>query len=373
MPRPRTFPTLSSPVYPGSDVPCRDCVNKSAACSCCLRPETRFTVLGVEDEARDRFEPNWLLRNPHLQTALGLRSRNAPDVASEHMRITAFDGDTLNVYCDPDIADGPGAPIVLVAHGMEGSHRSPSVRRLRAGARALGWNSVALLHRSCGRKLNEAKRLYHTGETRDLASVVRFIVERWPERRLFVVGYSLSGSQLIHWLGNGQHVIPSQLQAAAAVSPPFDLTVTAPAIDRALGGLYRRYFLKRLIPKALAKARQHAGTLDESKLRAIRSLRDFDEAVTAVLHGFSGADDYYRTASCSRHLPQIARPLLVIAAEDDPFNPSRTIPREACAMNPHVRTVFTRRGGHCGFIAGNLRHPTYWAEERVLRFLGSIV
>jgi uncharacterized protein len=318
--------------------------------------------------AQTPFEPHWLLRNRHLQTLLALRSGNVPETASQHARVPTFDGDVLDVYFQEDVAAAAGVPILLVAHGMEGSARSPSVKRLRFGARAHGWNSVALVHRSCGRGSNESKRLYHSGETEDLASVVQWIIERWPRSPLFVAGYSLSGSQLIHFLGNGRHVLPDQLKAAACISPPFDLTVTAPEIDRALGGVYRRYFLRRLIPKALAQARRHPGTLNEAKVRAIRSLRDFDDAVTAVLHGFRDADDYYRSGSAAPHVPHVARPLLLLASEDDPFNPGHTIPRAACVQNPFVHGLFTRHGGHCGFVAGSVRRPSYWAEEQVLRF-----
>jgi predicted alpha/beta-fold hydrolase len=314
------------------------------------------------------FEPHWLLRNRHVQTLLAMRSRNIPEFASQHARVPTFDGAALDVYFRADVAAPSGVPILLVAHGMEGSARSPSVRRLRLGAHARGWHSVALVHRSCGRRMNESKRLYHSGETEDLASVVRWIVERWPGSPLFVAGYSLSGSQLIHFLGNGRHVVPTEVRAAACISPPFDLTVSAPEIDRALGGVYRRYFLRRLIPKALAHARRNPGTLNEAKLKAIRSLRDFDDAVTAVLHGFRDADDYYRTGSCAQHLSQVSRPLLVLASEDDPFNPGHTIPRAACAQNPLVHGLFTRHGGHCGFVAGSVRRPSYWAEGQVLRF-----
>jgi len=300
-----------------------------------------------------------------------MRSGNLPELESQHARVPTFDGAALDVYFHADFGANTGVPIVLVAHGMEGSPRSPSVRRLRLGANARGWNSVALVHRTCGRGVNESKRLYHSAETEDLASVVRWIVERWPGSPLFLAGYSLSGSQLIHFLGNGRHVVPREVQAAACISPPFDLTVSAPEIDSVFGGVYRRYFLRRLIPKALAHARRNPGTLDEAKVSKIRSLRDFDEAVTAVLHGFRDADDYYERGSCARHLPQVSRPLLVVASEDDPFNPGHTIPRAACAENPLVQGLFTRHGGHCGFVAGSVRRPSYWAEAQVLSFFES--
>jgi predicted alpha/beta-fold hydrolase len=319
------------------------------------------------------FKPHWLLRSRHVQTVFATLGRNEPDPPSQHALVATPDGDALDVYYDAESDRDPSRPIVLIAHGMEGSHRSPYVRRLRDNVRAEGWHSMAMVHRSCGRRLNATRRLYHAGEAEDLATVVDWIVERWPGRRFFVAGYSLSAGQVARWLGAGRHSIPESLGAAAAISPPFDLTQSVPEIDRALAGVYRRSFLRRLIPKALAKARQHPGSLDEMKVRAIRTLHDFDDAVVAALHGFRDADDYHRTGSCAQFLHNVQRPLLLIASEDDPFSPERTIPRHTCADNPFLHTLFTARGGHCGFVAGTVRTPIFWAEQQVVRFFATHV
>lgn len=320
------------------------------------------------------FEPTRALSNRHVQTVLRLVLRQAPDAPLRAASIPTPDGDVLDVYLDGAADSAPKtAPLVLLVHGLEGSHLSPYVRTLRRLVMAKGWSSVSMVLRSCGGRLNLAPRLYHTGETEDLATVVRWVVERWPERSLLLAGYSLGGNQVAKWLGTQGDAVPANVRAAAAVSPPFDLTVTAPQIDAALFGIYRRKFLRTLLPKALAKARQHPGLLDPARLAAIRSLRDFDDAVTAVLHGFVDADDYYRRSGCAQYLAGVRRPLLLVASADDPFTPGETIPEALCRGHRWLHGCFTRHGGHVGFVAGTPLEPSYWSELELLRFFDDVL
>jgi predicted alpha/beta-fold hydrolase len=320
------------------------------------------------------FEPTRALSNRHVQTVLRLLLRQAPDVPLRAVSIPTPDGDVLEAYLDSAADSAPeAAPVVLIVHGLEGSHLSPYVRTLRRLVQARGWSSVSMVHRSCGGRLNLAPRLYHTGETQDLATVVRWIVERWPRRDLLVVGYSLGGNQVAKWLGSHGDALPTSVRAAAAVSPPFDLTLTAPQIDAALFGIYRRKFLRTLIPKALAKARQYPDLLDPTRLASIRTLRDFDGAVTATLHGFVDADDYYRHSGCGQYLSGVRRPLLLVASADDPFTPGETIPEALCRGHRWLHGLFTRQGGHVGFVAGTPLQPSYWSELELLRFFDSIL
>jgi predicted alpha/beta-fold hydrolase len=314
------------------------------------------------------------LSNRHVQTVLRLVLPRGPDVALREVSIPTPDGDLLEAYLDTASDSAPDTtPVVLIVHGLEGSQRSPYVRTLRRLVHAKGWSSVSMVHRSCGRQLNRAPRLYHTGETEDLATVVRWLVERWPRRPVFVVGYSLGGNQVAKWLGTHGDALPPSVCAAAAVSPPFDLTLSAPQLDAALSGLYRRAFLRTLLPKALAKSDQYPGLLDPARLRAVRTLRDFDGAVTAVLHGFVDADDYYRRSGCAQYLSGVRRPLLLVASADDPFTPGETIPAALCRGHRWLHGLFPRRGGHVGFVAGTPLQPSYWSELELLHFFDDVL
>ncbi|HJL41030.1 MAG TPA: alpha/beta fold hydrolase [Myxococcales bacterium LLY-WYZ-16_1] len=315
---------------------------------------------------RDAFRPPPILANPHLQTVLGTTQRPVRPVEGRRLELwTTPDGDRLRVHV-VDPPDDPG-PTALLVHGLEGSADSPYVHGLTRRLIDRGWGVVVFDQRSCGGQLNAAPRLYHTGDTSDLDFVVRRLVERGPDRPLALVGVSMGANQILKWLGT--HPVPDQVQGAAAICPPFDLTVSGPHMDRRQPW-YVQYFLRRLIPKALAKERQFPGILDAARVRRARTFRTFDDAATAPLHGFSGADHYYREASCGPHLGAIDRPVLLLAAADDPFNPAETLPTALCRDHPSLIPRFVDRGGHVGFVDGRPGAFRYWMDEEVARFVG---
>src|SRR5690606_6397204 len=226
-----------------------------------------------------------------------------------------------------------------------------------------------LVHRSCGGRINERQRTYHSGETGDLASVVDYLSACFPDRPLFVVGYSLSANQVAKWFGSEGEALPKAVVAGVAVSPPFDLAVTSRRIDASLWGLYRRAFLRSLRPKGVEKHRRHPGLLDIQRIRSLKTLRDFDDAVTAPLHGFQSAEDYYQKAIWTPFAASIRRPLLVLAARDDPFSKASSIPAGLGETSPWLHLLLTDRGGHVGFVQGCLSQPVYWSEMQICRIL----
>jgi len=309
------------------------------------------------------FNPAPGLRNAHAQTLYGTLARRSPDLMTRVEEWTTPDDDFVMVH----IIDPParGAPIALLLHGLEGSARSPYVRGLGRQLRALGYGVVAFEQRSCSGRLNRARRLYHSGVTDDLAFVIGRIGARWPGAPVFAAGVSLGGNQLGRWLGT--EAVPDFVRAAALVSPPFDLTVSGPHMDRRQIG-YVRYFLRTLIPKALAKERQYPGCLDPRLVRSARDFDRFDTHATAALHGFADAQDYYRTVSCGQYLFDVRTPTLLVAASDDPFNPGTTLPRRVAESSPFLLPCFLPRGGHVGFVGGRMTRPRYWLESAIPSF-----
>lgn len=313
------------------------------------------------------FRAPWWLRGAHGQTVWSPLFRRVAPVGVRRERWTTPDDDCLYVH----VLDGvPGAPVVLVLHGLEGSVRSNYVQGLFQQIKALGWTMVALEYRGCSGEENRARRLYHNGETRDLAFVVRRLVERDPAVRLYIAGFSLGGNVTALWLGKHAGEVPAQVRGAAVVSAPYEPTVAGPHIDRVVGGAYSRHFLKGLIPKAVAKERQFPGCIDIERVRRCRTLWEFDECATAVLHGFEGADDYWTKTGSGQHLGAVRVPTLLLSAADDPFNPASTLPRRQAAESPWLHGVFPERGGHVGFVYGRPWDTRHWAEEQIVRFFG---
>ena len=312
------------------------------------------------------FQPPRWLRGAHAQTVFGTLLRPGPRLPLRRERWELPDGD----FVDVDRLDGPpAAPLLLVLHGLEGSSSSHYVRGFLDQARRRGWRGLALNFRSCSGEPNRLLRSYHSGETGDLAEAVARARRESQDAPLFAAGCSLGGNVLVKWLGEQGSSAP--LRAAAAVSVPFDLQACARALDApgAMSFVYRTRFLRTLKRKALAKARLFPG-IDAARVRSARTLFEFDEAVTAPVHGFAGAEDYWARSSSGPYLPRVGVPLLLLSAEDDPFIPAACLPREAAALNRSVTLEVHPHGGHLGFVAGGFL-PWFWAEWRVAEFLAA--
>jgi hypothetical protein len=165
------------------------------------------------------------------------------------------------------------------------------------------------------------------------------------------------------------------VRAAAVISVPFDLARCARALDGPgfWNWVYRERFLRRLRRKALAKARRFPGVLDAAVIRTATTFSAFDGLVTAPMHGFASAEDYWTRCSAGRFVAGVRRPLLAISALDDPLVPPESLPLADAAANPAVTLLATPRGGHVGFISGPPFRPRYWAEARAVAFLAEAV
>lgn len=318
------------------------------------------------------FRPAWWLPGPHLQTVGGRWLRSKLDIPFHRERLELPDGD----FIDLDFAFKPlgsadqSRPIVLVLHGLEGSAQSGYARQLYRALRDHEIDSVGLNFRSCSGGPNRLPRLYHSGETEDLRWVLRLLAQRYPQRRRGVVGVSLGGNVLLKFLGESGASVRPYVEAAVAISVPFDLSAGADSLLRPRGRLYAAFLLRKLRRKIKIKREMMPPGVDVSRAAAARTFREFDDAATAPLHGFASAEDYYQRSSCCRFLEEIRVPTYLLHSADDPFLPPRCIPRRTVEANPHLSATFTARGGHVGFVSGNTPfRPTFWAEQEAVRFL----
>lgn len=328
--------------------------------------------------SQDAFRPAWWLPGPHLQTVWGTLTRRRDVLPYRRERLPTPDGDEIWI----DHVDGPaGAPRVVVLHGLEGSSYSVYVQGILETARARGWRGAALNFRSCAREPrrldrwipNLRPRLYHSGETGDFGLAVAHLAAADPASPLVAVGASLGGNVLLKWLGEN----PAQtvLLAAATLSVPYDLGAGARYMERGLGPRYLARFLATLREKAEDLARRFpeaAARLDLRRARAARTFVAFDDAATAPLHGFTGAEDYYARSSSLGFVARIRTPTLCISSEDDPFLPGSVLDAVAERASPAVRLRRTARGGHIGFVGGGAG-PRFWAERTVVDWLASRV
>jgi uncharacterized protein len=325
------------------------------------------------------FRPAWWLPGAHAQTIAGRYVRPPHGVHYRRERLETPDGDFLDLdwaAVDGVPAAGDEAPLCVIVHGLEGSAQSSYVLETSRALAEHGVRAVAMNFRLCSGEPNRTARFYHAGETGDLGFLLDLLAARFPRATLLGVGFSLGANVLLKYLGEqGQ---ASRIRAAVAVSVPFDLGRGADKLAATfMGRFYTRHFVRRLVDKYRLK---HAAgiripgvELDERRVLRSGSFRDFDEVLTARLHGFSGADDYYTRSSSARYLHAIRVPTLLVHALDDPFVDERAIPHAAIDANPVLHTAFVPHGGHVGFITGSPRRPWFWAEREAARFLASRV
>ena len=319
------------------------------------------------------FVPAWFAPGPHLQTLWGKLVRRPARVATRVERWPTPDGDELELH---RLDARSGAPRLLLLHGLEGTIRSHYLQGMLAEARRRGWAADVLIFRGCNGEVPRARRMYHSGETTDLDLVVRRLAREHPGEPLVLAGFSLGGNVLLKWLGEHARDIPAEVAGAAAVSVPFDLERGSRRIERGFSRVYSRHFLRTLRLKAMAKLAQDPGVFDASRLAAAETIFDFDDAVTAPLHGFSGAVDYYTRSSSLGFLSRIRTPTLLLSARDDPFLPREVLDDVAMLVSDSdfIIADFPSHGGHVGFVGGRAPwRPDYYAERRVASFLGALM
>jgi len=322
---------------------------------------------------RSPFEPARWLRNRHAQTIypnLPWSWRSRPALRRDSLELP--DGDVTAVDWLTDTDDMPdAAPLLVILHGLEGSAESSYARMLMEAARDRGWRSCVLHFRDCGDYTNRLPRRYHAGETNDL----RFFLNQLQTRReasqnpgpVVAVGYSLGGNVLLKYLGESGDETP--LSAAAAVCAPLDLHECAEALNIGFSKVYQRYLLKRMKFAVTRKFDRDTAAFDWNKAMNARNFAEFDDAVTAPLHGFNGKQDYYDRCSSVHFLKDISKPTLIVNSLDDPFMTHNVIPAPE-RLSEHVTLEVSEIGGHVGFIdGGSPWRPTFYLPDRILHFL----
>jgi predicted alpha/beta-fold hydrolase len=157
------------------------------------------------------------------------------------------------------------------------------------------------------------------------------------------------------------------VRAAAAVSAPVDLTAAGDALGRGFNMLYTRNFLVTMKRKGAVKLARFPGLFDGPRVARSRTLREFDDLVTAPLHGFRDVADYWSRASAKPWLAHIRVPTLMVNARNDPFLPAANLPR-ADEVSPQVTLEFPEAGGHVGFVDGPFPGRYDWLPRRIASF-----
>ncbi len=317
----------------------------------------------------ESFSPRRGLTGGHRQTLAGalLRPQNLLP-APEPRRFRVDDETQVLALCHWQLERQRCLTLVIV-HGLEGSASSPYVLGTASKAWQAGMNVVRFNVRNCGGTEGLCSTLYHSGLSGDVGEVVWALVRNGLPR-IALVGFSMGGNQVLKLAGEWGRIAPPELRAVAAVSPGIDLAACADAIHCWENRVYEWNFLWSLKRTLRRKSACFPGKFQLAGLTGMRSIRDFDNRITAPHWGFADADDYYARASASAVLPRIAIPALIVHSADDPFVRLTSETRERIAANPNLQLIETTHGGHCAFLAAPNGYDGRWAERQVVAFLG---
>lgn len=310
------------------------------------------------------FKPAWWLTNMHGQTLYRTLTHRTNAIVDAYERLELPDGDFIDLAWRTNGLKND-APLIILLHGLGGSENSAYVTTLFDAFNESGYRVVLMNFRGASREPNRLPRFYHGGDTADLAFLLNTMKLREPTTKKAVVGISLGGNVLLKWLGETGS--QSLIDAAVAVSVPFQLKNVVQKINKGFSRVYQNHLLEKLRTVFLQKLDVVNDQLPLSKQRlySIKSLYEFDEQVTAPLHGFASVDEYYQKSSSRQYLPQIQTPTLIIHAQDDPFMTSDILPTSK-ELSPDILLELSQYGGHVGFIAEKRQG---WLEQRIPNFL----
>ena len=316
----------------------------------------------IEDRS---FKPYFLLKNRHVNTLYRFLFSNTK-IKFNRKRLETKDND----FIDLDFSSVSSNKIVIAIHGLEGSSKSNYINTITQTLNQANYDVVAFNMRGCSGEPNRILSSYHSGKTEDLLEIISYLENNYNYEQIHVVGYSLGGNLTLKFMGEFVNDMPDSIVSAVGISVPCDLKGSVESISKSENKIYRNGFLKTLKEKALFKAKKFPeANLDVDKIKKATNFYDFDDLVTAPIHGFLDAEDYWSKSSCKQFIKEITHPTLLISSKDDPFLNEACFPITEAKENENFTFIQTKYGGHLGFVEGFNLKKQRWIEKQVLSFI----
>lgn len=318
-----------------------------------------------------RYVPPIPFRSGNIASIYPPLFRPTPAMTPRPERIETPDGDFLDLDHHP-CRIGKSKRLAIISHGLEGNARRKYTLGMARMVTGAGFDAVCWTQRGAGQTPNRKARSYHSGETEDLNTVLTHCLETGEYEQVVLIGFSMGGNQILKYLGEAPHRLPSELSASVTFSVPVDLSASERTIALPSRKVYFEYFMRGLRKKVRTKARLFPDEISESDLAGITTLRQFDDRFTAPNNGFADAEEYYTRSSSKQFLNAIPIPTLLVNAQNDPFLPDECYPVDEADANSALFLEMPRYGGHVGFVQAG-EGNVYWSEQRAGRFLREII
>jgi hypothetical protein len=324
-------------------------------------------------EASSSFRPHPLLKNGHLMTLASVFWRRRFELPPAEPRYFQVDAESRILgHCHWQAGKDRGTPVVVLVHGLEGSSESSYMLGIAEQAWRRGFHAIRLNQRNCGGTEKLTPTLYNSGMSGDYRAVLEDLSVRDELTSIFFAGYSMGGNLVTKMAGEFGATIPASLRGVAAVCPALDLAACANALERLDNYFYQRHFVAGLMSRYQRKTVLYPERYSRNGLGPIHTVRKFDDAITAPQFGYRDAQEYYEAAGAKKVVRGVRVPLLLIAAQDDPFVPFEATLASGAGENPAIIFEAPQRGGHCGFISAQDGDQRFWAEWRIAEFFAQI-
>lgn len=321
----------------------------------------------------ENFEPHPLLRGAHIMTIAPVFWRRNFSLPPPEDRLFQVDPESrLLAHCHWQPEKRFDAPVIVIVHGLEGSSNSDYARGIAEAAFKRGYHAIRINQRNCGGSESLTPTLYNSGMSSDYRVVCEELANVDGFQQIFFVGYSMGGNLVLKMAAEYGDSFPQALRGICAVCPALDLAACADALERWDNRIYQRHFVTGLMNRYRRKAISLPERYVQNKLPTVRTVREFDDAITAPLFGYRDAHEYYEVASAKKVLADLRVPTLLITAKDDPFVPYASILAAGADKNPAIHLVAPDHGGHCAFISNKASPARFWAEHSVVAFFDSL-
>lgn len=326
----------------------------------------------MNDSAK-KFEPHALLKNGHLQTMASAFVRRSFALPAQEERLFRVDPESqVKGICHWQPGKRRELPVIVAVHGLEGSCDSNYLRGIAEKSCARGFHAIRLNQRNCGGTERLTPTLYNSGMSSDYRAILLELIAEGFQN-IFFAGYSMGGNLVTKMAGEFGGNAPKELRGIAAVCPALDLSACADALEESQNYFYQRHFVKGLLERYRRKVELFPARYSKNGFGPIRTVREFDDAITGPAFGFKDAEEYYEASGAKRVIADLKVPLLLITAKDDPFVPFDSFARAGVEANPMVRFVAPDHGGHCAFISKWEGNERFWAEQRIVEFVANVM
>jgi predicted alpha/beta-fold hydrolase len=314
------------------------------------------------------FSPHPLLKNGHVMTVASAFWRRSFNLPSPEDRLFQVDPESKILgRCHWQQGRDKSALLLVLVHGLEGSSDSNYMRGIAEKAWNHGFHVIRLNQRNCGGTELLTPTLYNSGMSSDYRAVLDELSgDGFTD--IFLAGYSMGGNLVTKMAGELGDAAPPALRGIAAVCPALDLAACADALERPDNFFYQRHFVAGLMARYAKKSRLFPQTYSSNGFGPIRTVREFDDAITAPHFGYRDAQEYYEAAGAKRVVNRIRVPYLLITAQDDPFVPYEAIRASGAEQNRCITFNAPKYGGHCAFISNGSGSQRFWAESRIVEF-----